>query len=85
MELVDACLNGKFEYGEVAKSVKVGLLCVQQSPEDRPDMSSVVWMLGKEGEIPEAKHPGFFTERQVEVVVDQNSRNDATITMPQPR
>ncbi|KAG6406113.1 hypothetical protein SASPL_133710 [Salvia splendens] len=88
-ELVDTCLNGEFEYAEVEKSIKVGLLCVQQNPEDRPKMSSVVWMLGKEGEIPEAKHPGFFTERKLvggEAEAEaEASTNDITITMPHPR
>ena len=41
----------------------MGLLCVQQCPEDRPDMSSVVLMLGNEGVLPEASQPGFFMER----------------------
>lgn len=91
-ELVDAPLNGQFEVEEFAKSIKVGLLCVQQNPEDRPSMSSVVWMLGNEGEIPEAKHPGFFTEREMVVAHNSTSSsnaastiNEATITMPYPR
>ncbi|KAG6408409.1 hypothetical protein SASPL_131420 [Salvia splendens] len=84
-ELVDTFLNGEFEYAEVEKSIKVGLLCVQQNPEDRPKMSTVVWMLGKEGEIPEAKHPGFFTERQLVSGEAVASTNDVTITIPHPR
>ncbi|GMP65591.1 hypothetical protein CsSME_00026318 [Camellia sinensis var. sinensis] len=38
------------------------LLCVQQCPEDRPSMSSVVLMLGGEGALPRPKQPGFFAE-----------------------
>ncbi|KAH6834936.1 hypothetical protein C2S53_010261 [Perilla frutescens var. hirtella] len=87
-ELVDPSLDGQYEYAEFEKSMKVGLLCVQQNPEDRPNMSSVVWMLGNEGEIPEAKHPGFFTERDM-VAAPHNSSastiNQLTITMPHPR
>lgn len=56
----------KAEYlSEVARAIHVGLLCVQQSPEDRPTMSSVVLMLGNEGQLPQPKKPGFFTERTV--------------------
>lgn len=47
---------------EVLRCIHVGLLCVQQRPEDRPNMSSVVLMLGSEGSLPEPKQPGFFTE-----------------------
>ncbi|KAL8487338.1 hypothetical protein ACS0TY_023857 [Phlomoides rotata] len=87
VEVLDACLEGKFEHTEVLKSIEVGLLCVQQNLEDRPSMSTVVWMLGNEGEISEAKQPGFFTERGV--VTGHNttaySMNEATITMPEPR
>lgn len=50
---------------EVLRSIHIGLLCVQQSPDDRPNMSSVVLMLGSEGELPEPTQPGFFTERNI--------------------
>jgi hypothetical protein len=36
---------------------------VQQQPSDRPDMSSVVLMLGSESLLPSPKQPGFYTER----------------------
>ncbi|PIN26897.1 Serine/threonine protein kinase [Handroanthus impetiginosus] len=91
LELVDACLEDKYYSSEVMRSIQVGLLCVQQNPEDRPSMSSVVLMLGNEGEIPQAKQPGFFTERYV--VSGNNSTstnatssaNEVTITMLEPR
>lgn len=88
-ELIDTCLNGESELAEIEKSIKVGLLSVQQNPEDRPNMSSVVWMLGNEVEIPEAKQPGFFTERRVDsnssTTNTTSTTNDVTITMLQPR
>jgi len=40
----------------------VGLLCVQENTEDRPNMLHVVLMLGNEDELPQPKQPGFFTE-----------------------
>ncbi|KAL2242402.1 UNVERIFIED_CONTAM: G-type lectin S-receptor-like serine/threonine-protein kinase [Sesamum indicum] len=91
LELVDASLDHKIYSPEVVRSIQVGLLCVQQNPEDRPTMSSVVLMLGNEGEIPQAKKPGFFTERDVLASQNSsstdaaNSRNEVTITMPEPR
>lgn len=90
VELVDTSINGQFENAEVEKSIRVGLLCVQQNPEDRPNMSRVVWMLRNEGEIPEAKQPGFFTERDVVASqkwssTDTATINEVTITMLQPR
>ncbi|WOH04251.1 hypothetical protein DCAR_0623660 [Daucus carota subsp. sativus] len=50
---------------EVLRSIHIGLLCVQQSPQDRPNMSSVVLMLGSDGELPVPTQPGFYAERNV--------------------
>ncbi|KAG8375903.1 hypothetical protein BUALT_Bualt09G0007500 [Buddleja alternifolia] len=83
-ELVDTCVDKEFYSWEVLRSIQVGLLCVQQKPEDRPNMSSVVVMLGNEGEIPTAKQPGFFTQRDVNTK-PANSANEVTITVPEPR
>jgi hypothetical protein len=33
---------------------------VQQHPDDRPSMATVVWMLGGENTLPQPKEPGFF-------------------------
>ncbi|KAM3302399.1 G-type lectin S-receptor-like serine/threonine-protein kinase [Capsicum chacoense] len=87
-ELVDPNLVDSCNISEVLRSVHVGLLCVQQNPEDRPSMSTVIMMLSNEGILPTAKHPGFFTERKVEDV-DQfswstqapSSINEVTITL----
>ncbi|KAL0311070.1 UNVERIFIED_CONTAM: Receptor-like serine/threonine-protein kinase SD1-7 [Sesamum angustifolium] len=63
LELMDECLNDTFVESEVKRCVQVGLLCVQKCAEDRPVMSSVLFMLGTEGAIlPEPKEPGFFME-----------------------
>ncbi|KAK1391762.1 hypothetical protein POM88_010818 [Heracleum sosnowskyi] len=45
---------------EVLRLIHFALLCVQQSPDDRLNMSSVVPMLGSEGELPMPTQPGFF-------------------------
>ena len=73
---------------EVIRCIQVGLLCVQQRPEDRPDMSSVVLMLNGEKLLPKPKVPGFYIERGVTLEVDslpENctvfSANEISITM----
>ena len=45
-----------------ARFIHLSLLCVQQRPEDRPSMSSVV--LGNESALPQPKKPGFFLEKK---------------------
>ncbi|XP_010271902.1 PREDICTED: G-type lectin S-receptor-like serine/threonine-protein kinase SD1-1 [Nelumbo nucifera] len=64
LELIDASLRDSCTLSEVLRCIHVGLLCVQQNPEDRPTMSSVILMLGSEtASLPQPKQPGFFTER----------------------
>ncbi|KAB5537392.1 hypothetical protein DKX38_014925 [Salix brachista] len=50
---------------EALRSIHVGLLCVQENTEDRPNISHVVLMLGDEKELPQPQQPGFFTERDL--------------------
>ncbi|KAB5534745.1 hypothetical protein DKX38_017831 [Salix brachista] len=42
---------------EVLRVIQLGLLCVQERPEDRPSISYVVLMLGNEDELPQPKQP----------------------------
>ncbi|KAL4273036.1 hypothetical protein GQ457_13G002910 [Hibiscus cannabinus] len=65
LQFVDRNLGDCFMVSEVLRSIHVGLLCVQKRPEDRPNMSSVVLMLGSENPLPQPKLPGFFTERSL--------------------
>nr|CAA79355.1 S-receptor kinase-like protein [Brassica oleracea var. alboglabra] len=65
LEIVDpvivdsfSSLPSTFQPKEVLKCIQIGLLCIQERAEDRPTMSSVVWMLGSEAtDIPQPKPP----------------------------
>ncbi|KAJ4833178.1 hypothetical protein Tsubulata_016046 [Turnera subulata] len=65
LELVDPCLEETCIKSQLVRCIHVGLLCVQKHPDDRPTMSSVVFMLGIEGVVlAQPKEPGyFFVER----------------------
>ncbi|KAL8509998.1 hypothetical protein ACS0TY_016999 [Phlomoides rotata] len=85
-ELVDTSLGDSFDISEALRSIHVGLLCVQAGPEDRPSMSSVVFMLGNEVALPEPKQPAFFGETHSVVRSSaSSSENRVTITLPQGR
>ncbi|KAJ6770508.1 S-LOCUS LECTIN KINASE FAMILY PROTEIN [Salix purpurea] len=59
-ELIDECLAESSNSSDIIRCIHVALLCVQQRPEDRPNMSAVVLILGSDMPLPQPKQPGFF-------------------------
>ncbi|KAL8506066.1 hypothetical protein ACS0TY_017068 [Phlomoides rotata] len=80
-ELVDSCFRNSCNLSEVERIIHIGLLCVQERPEDRPSMPSVVQMLGNDNVLPESKYPGFFTGKD-EVKNETSTDNTACSTNP---
>lgn len=78
MELIDASLAESCCPPEVLRSIEVGLLCVQQNAGDRPDMPSVILMLGSESALPQPKQPAFFMERDKLLFAEFSSSNYPT-------
>ncbi|CAN1775097.1 Receptor-like serine/threonine-protein kinase SD1-7 [Linum perenne] len=77
LEIVDECLTKSCNVSQAMRYIQVALLCVQQKPEDRPNMSLVVLMLGSADPLPQPKQPGFFTARSPLHKEDtSSSRND---------
>ncbi|KAB1215254.1 hypothetical protein CJ030_MR4G004193 [Morella rubra] len=64
-EVMDTLIEDSHSFSEVLRCIHISFLCVQQRPEDRPNMSSVVLMLGSESSLPPPKEPGFFTEEEL--------------------
>ncbi|KAL8257663.1 hypothetical protein R6Q59_029704 [Mikania micrantha] len=62
LDLIDECLHVSYSACEVSRSIHVGLLCVQQRVEDRPNTPTVVGMLGGEGSLPSPKKPAFYIQ-----------------------
>ncbi|XP_076960445.1 G-type lectin S-receptor-like serine/threonine-protein kinase At4g27290 [Bidens hawaiensis] len=62
LNLIDECFFTSYSASEVLRSIHVGLLCVQQRVEDRPDTPTVLGMLGGEGSLPSPKKPAFFVQ-----------------------
>ncbi|XP_040960287.1 G-type lectin S-receptor-like serine/threonine-protein kinase At4g27290 [Gossypium hirsutum] len=64
LEVMDTILEETCVRSEVLRFIHVGLLCVQECPEDRPTMSSVLLKLtNEEATLPRPKAPGFFVQR----------------------
>lgn len=84
-------LDGE-DHAEAMRCINVGLLCVQDHPEDRPTMSTVVAMISNEtSELPEPKKPAFFIGQDstqgehLQHDLEQGSLNDASITEMEAR
>ncbi|KAK1359156.1 Cysteine-rich RLK 10 [Heracleum sosnowskyi] len=66
LELMDTLLSETYVEMEVEKCIKIGLLCVQEDPADRPTMSSVIHMLGSHMvPLPQPNEPAFSVGRVV--------------------
>ncbi|KAE8681051.1 S-locus lectin protein kinase family protein [Hibiscus syriacus] len=73
--LADDFLVETGNLSELLRCIHIGLLCVQQHPDERPSMSSVVVMLVSQNELPSPKQPGFlFCKKPFEA--DCSSGND---------
>ncbi|CAI9773520.1 unnamed protein product [Fraxinus pennsylvanica] len=64
VHLVDTALEGDFDVDEAHKYLKIGLLCTQEKPNNRPSMSSVVRMLTGEMVVDEKtiSRPGLMPQ-----------------------
>ncbi|KAJ4841989.1 G-type lectin S-receptor-like serine/threonine-protein kinase SD1-1 [Turnera subulata] len=94
LELMDKSVEDSYSMSNVQRCIHVGLLCVQQRPEDRPTMSNVVVMLSSEVSLPQPKQPGFFTERNFtetessssdHILKSSHSRNEISFTSLEAR
>ncbi|XP_064956639.1 G-type lectin S-receptor-like serine/threonine-protein kinase At1g11330 [Musa acuminata AAA Group] len=63
VELIDPSLGDSWSQEEVMRCIKLGLLCVQELPVDRPTMSVVVAVLNGDINLPEPKQVAFFAGR----------------------
>ncbi|KAJ1291210.1 hypothetical protein BS78_02G300800 [Paspalum vaginatum] len=78
-ELVDPALGDDLPVAEVIKCLQVALLCVQDSADDRPNMSEVVAMLGSEGiTMPEPRQPAYFNVRISSLAVSSDSFGESS-------
>ncbi|KAM0832253.1 hypothetical protein ACQ4PT_065016 [Festuca glaucescens] len=84
-ELPDSCIMDTCSPGEVLLCVHVALLCVQENPDDRPPMSSVVFVLENGSTtLPAPKRPAYFARQSAEMEQIRNgiqtSANSFTLT-----
>ncbi|VAH55402.1 unnamed protein product [Triticum turgidum subsp. durum] len=84
-ELVDSSIMNTHSLDEVFLCDHVALLCVQENPDDRPCISSIVFVLENgSSTLPTPNRPAYFMRQSVpmEQIIDdiQNSGNSFTVT-----
>ena len=85
MKIVDPLLDETCLANEVLRCIQIGLLCVQEHAEDRPSMSTVVFMLGNDTPLQSPKQPAYifkntYSSKDRSTSEGGNSINDLTIT-----
>ncbi|KAI5420087.1 hypothetical protein KIW84_044038 [Lathyrus oleraceus] len=91
IELIDKNIEDSCVESEALRCIHVSLLCIQQFPEDRPVMPSVVLMLGSDGEFSKPKEPGYYIKKDSFAETSNSGQsenivtNDMTITLLEAR
>ncbi|KAK4491706.1 hypothetical protein RD792_002472 [Penstemon davidsonii] len=84
IEVMDSAAGESFSGSEVMRCIQVGLLCVQEHAEDRPNMSTVVLMLSSDcASVPQPKHPGYCLGRRPVENDSSSSKQDESCTVNQ--
>lgn len=89
MDLVDEAIGHSFSMTEILKCINIGLLCVEERPEDRPTISSILLMLSNDSaQLPQPKQPAFSLSRdelKTKTHQEVDHENNVTITILVPR
>ncbi|GAU26332.1 hypothetical protein TSUD_101650 [Trifolium subterraneum] len=85
LKLLDKSLCDSIVVAEVdiLRCIQIGLLCVQERPDDRPDMSAAVLMLNGEKPLPKPKKPAFYPRQlgSSSGTTMLHSNNEVSITL----
>ncbi|KAL3742021.1 hypothetical protein ACJRO7_017498 [Eucalyptus globulus] len=90
-DVIDESMGDSCTIEEALKCIQIGLLCVQEFADDRPDMSTVVFMLAnKDVVLPSPKRPAYvFKSKHHGANLSTNDKpasgNDVTISVLEGR
>ncbi|CAB79275.1 serine /threonine kinase-like protein [Arabidopsis thaliana] len=96
LELVDLTISENCQTEEVIRCIHIALLCVQEDPKDRPNLSTIMMMLTNSSLIlsvpqppgffvPQNKERDSFLSSQFTMGCTSQTKNDVTITNLDPR
>lgn len=76
LDIADTLLTETCPVSEVVRCIHIGLLCVQEDPEDRPIMSSVVVLFRSEAIVlPQPGQPAFSVSRNACEIAQSSTTN----------
>ncbi|KAJ0693184.1 putative protein kinase RLK-Pelle-DLSV family [Helianthus annuus] len=83
LDLLDPALAESCNSIDVLRCMIVGLLCIQEDPQDRPSMTNVLFMLGMDIEsLPDPKEPAFVSKTRIQSLAPHVSESEiAQFTM----
>ena len=85
MDLMDPTLEGSYQRREVIRCIHIGLLCVQEDPNDRPSMVTVVLMLNSYSvtmSVP--RQPAFFARSRTGSTILKGRELDQSTSKSMP-
>lgn len=92
LEILDPNIKEACPHSEVMKWIQIGLLCVQENPNDRPTMANVVsYFSSPSAELPLPRQPAFFMNNGIAKESSSSgsrslySINDLSISNSYPR
>jgi hypothetical protein len=67
LELLDAALTYSFSETEVYRCIQIGLLCVQENPDQRPTMATIALYFNCDSiDLPCPQQPPFYMRGKIE-------------------
>ena len=70
MKLLDSTVINSYSEEKVVQCIHIGLLCVQEDPNDRPAMKTIVLMLDSDDSVtlPKPEKPTFYNRAAQEKI-----------------
>jgi hypothetical protein len=78
---MDPNIEGSYSQEEVIKYIHIGLLCVQENPDDRPTMATIAFYLNSPSiNLPSPLEPPYFKRSGIEENMVSNNALDSNST-----
>lgn len=85
MGILDPNMKENYSESEVVRCLQIGLLCVQENPNIRPTMATVVSYLNNHSlELPSPQEPAFFLQGIDRRVMQQGSSSSFSANSSMP-